>query len=77
MGVVYELPLAIEVPPVGKVYQLMVPVPLTVSVVVFPEQTVWFAAVVVLLGAAGVAFTVTVIGVKAELHPVLLLVYPT
>lgn len=64
-------------PPVGRSNHSKVPVPLTLNEVVCPAQRVRLAEGVVLVGAAGVVLTVTVICVLAEAQPLFALMWLT
>ena len=70
LGVVYDAPVAIDVPPVAALYQLIVPAlavaPNTTAPV--PQRLAGVLAVMV-----GIAFTVTTTAVEVSLHPLALL----
>ena len=70
LGVVNDAPVAIDVPPVNAVYQLIVP-----ALAVAPNATVpvpqRFAGVLAVM--VGIVFTITATAVDVSLHPLALL----
>ena len=66
LGVVKLFPLSNKVPPVESEYHLMVPVPFADK----PTVPVPHLEAIVPVGADGTAFTVAVIIVLSETHPV-------